>query len=425
MSVSDWKSGIGGAEAPPDALPAAPEENFPAVAAGLAEAFAATAAARDAQGGTAKRERDALRASGLLRLVVPAEYGGAGRSWPEAFQVVRTLAEADGSLAHLLGYHYLALSAPHLIGSERQNAGYYRRTAKNNLFWGNAFNPPRMDPQVPGRIAGAQVIATREGDGWRLNGRNRYCSGATDSDMLVISAVKAGHDRLADGFLVAAVPTGRAGITVRDDWDGFGQRQTDSGGVDFHDVRVEQGEVLDDPGPFARPFATLRTCLAQTTLAHIYLGIAKGALQAAREFIRAEGKPYFLSGVAGADRDPYVLEKLGSLWVDVEATARMAEAAAARFQEAWDKGDGLTAEERGRLAVAIAGAKAAATRSGLRATSEVFEAMGASSARGNLRLDRYWRNLRTHTLHDPVAYKLKDLGAWFLRGEYPTPSFYS
>ena len=41
------------------------------------------------------------------------------------------------------------------------------------------------------------------------------------------------------------------------------------------------------------------------------------------------------------------------------------------------------------------------------------------------RLDRYWRNVRVHTLHDPVDYKLRDLGGHALWGEWPTPSFYS
>ena len=91
-----------------------------AIAASLAREFAATAAARDKTGGTPKRERDALRASGLLKLVVPTAFGGAGRPWTEALRVVRTIAEADGSLGHVLGYHYLVSSAPRLLGSEAQ-----------------------------------------------------------------------------------------------------------------------------------------------------------------------------------------------------------------------------------------------------------------------------------------------------------------
>jgi hypothetical protein len=55
----------------------------------------------------------------------------------------------------------------------------------------------------------------------------------------------------------------------------------------------------------------------------------------------------------------------------------------------------------------------------------MFDVMGARATSGVARLDRYWRNVRTHTLHDPVDYKLKDLGNWALNEVLPVPSFYA
>ena len=80
---------------------------------------------------------------------------------------------------------------------------------------------------------------------------------------------------------------------------------------------------------------------------------------------------------------------------------------------------------RGDVAVAVATAKMAATRAGLDLTSRMFEVTGARSTTAALRLDRYWRNLRVHTLHDPADYKLRELGDWALNGHHPKPSFYS
>jgi alkylation response protein AidB-like acyl-CoA dehydrogenase len=62
---------------------------------------------------------------------------------------------------------------------------------------------------------------------------------------------------------------------------------------------------------------------------------------------------------------------------------------------------------------------------GLEITSRMFEVMGARAAAGPARIDRYWRNLRTHTLHDPVDYKVRELGDWALNRQLPKPSFYS
>jgi len=49
----------------------------------------------------------------------------------------------------------------------------------------------------------------------------------------------------------------------------------------------------------------------------------------------------------------------------------------------------------------------------------------ATSSTYKARFDRFWRNARTHTLHDPVDYKLRDIGAWALAGKPPKPTFYS
>jgi alkylation response protein AidB-like acyl-CoA dehydrogenase len=75
--------------------------------------------------------------------------------------------------------------------------------------------------------------------------------------------------------------------------------------------------------------------------------------------------------------------------------------------------------------LAIAAAKVSTTRAGLDAANRMFEVAGARATTAAARFDRFWRNLRTHTLHDPVDYKLRELGRFALLGEVPKPSFYS
>jgi alkylation response protein AidB-like acyl-CoA dehydrogenase len=53
----------------------------------------------------------------------------------------------------------------------------------------------------------------------------------------------------------------------------------------------------------------------------------------------------------------------------------------------------------------------------------MFEVMGARASHAKYGYDRFWRNVRTHTLHDPVAYKLHDVGNHALNGAYPIPGF--
>jgi alkylation response protein AidB-like acyl-CoA dehydrogenase len=381
-----------------------------AIADELARDFSATAVERDRRGGTPKRERDALRASGLLALAIPRELGGSGASWLTTLQAVRAIARADGSLGHVFGFQHLLLATVRLFGREKQFESIARATVEGRWFWGNALNP--LDTRTTAARVGADRI---------FNGEKSFCSGARDADALVVSALDGATGKL----LVAAIPASRPGITAREDWDNMGQRQTDSGSVFFRDVRVREDEILAEPGPLGSTLATLRPCIAQITLANVYLGIAEGALEAARTITRQRGRAWFSSGVDRVVEDPYVLATFGNLFAELEGARCVTDAAGEALDRAWASGDRLTVDQRGACAVAIAAAKVITTRVGLSVTTELFEGVGARGTTASLGLDRFWRNLRTHTLHDPVDYKRRDLGRWLLTDVWPEPSFYS
>jgi alkylation response protein AidB-like acyl-CoA dehydrogenase len=381
-----------------------------AQATALAEQFAATAAERDRAAGTPRHERDLIRQSGLLRLMVPVEHGGLGGTWPTLMRAVRELARADGSLAHLFGYHHLELVTPHLIGTLEQRERFYALTARHNWFWGNALNP--LD---------TRTSLIRSDGQMRISGSKSFCTGARDSDVLLVSALEPGQTRI----VVAVVPTDRAGISVRDDWDNMGQRQTDSGSVTFEDVMVYQDEVLGPPGAGGSTFATLRPCITQLILTNIYLGVAQGAFETARGYTATQARPFAASGVERAADDPYTLHHYGEMWVSLSGVACLADQASSALQDAWVLENDLTPEQRGECAVTIFTAKSAAGKVALDVTSRVFDVMGSRATAEKYRHDRFWRNVRTLTLHDPLDYKLREVGDWVLNGTMPTPSFYS
>ncbi|MCS3746606.1 alkylation response protein AidB-like acyl-CoA dehydrogenase [Xanthomonas arboricola] len=376
----------------------------------LANDFAATAIERDARGGTPKAERDVLRASGLLGLSIPLQYGGLGASWSEVLTIVREFAKADSSIAHVFGFHHLMLATVRLFGQPAQWQPWLEQTARKQWFWGNALNP--LD---------TRTVAVQY-EGWReFSGKKSFCSGALDSQMLIASAL----DERSGKLLIGAVPTARSGITLGHDWDNIGQRQTDSGSTTFERVRVEENELLLDPGPLSTPFACLRPLLAQLLFAHVFLGIAEGAFEEARTYTLTETRPWHRSGVERASDDPYILAHYGEFWLGLESARLLAGRAADLLDAAWRKEHALTGDERAQVALAVAAAKVATTRVGLEVSSKLFEVTGARATHAALRLDRYWRNLRTQTLHDPVDYKVRELGEWALRQQAPTPSFYS
>src|SRR3954468_23742915 len=313
------------------------------IAHSLANEFAKTATQRDKQGGTAKAERDLIRKSGLLSLIVPKCLGGHGENWKTIFQITRELAKVDGSMAHLFGYHFLCLTSVHLYGSKQQKEKLYRETAENNWFWGNAFNPRDEN-----------LVVKQEGTSLRLNGKKSFCSGATDSDRLLISAKSPDHNRP----VIAVIPTKRTGIVVEADWDSFGQRQTDSGTVIFNDVLLETEEVLDfyEQQPDSL-FPTLRTHIAQTILVHVLLGVVEGAFEEAKNYTKTSSRPWLTSGVDQALHDPYTIRQYGDLFVGLKASEALAQNAVEALQEAWEKEWSLTEQERGECGILIATAK--------------------------------------------------------------------
>ncbi len=376
----------------------------------VTQALAVTAVARDQRGGTAKAERDVIRASGLLGLSVPTALGGLGASWQQTLEVVRGFARVDSALAHLFAFHHLLLATTQLFGRPAQWQPWLAQTLAHRWFWGNALNPLDKSTQALPRADGGYVF----------HGRKSFCSGASDSDRLLASALD------ADGrLLIGVVPTARAGINVLNDWDNMGQRQTDSGSVVFDQVAVAADELLTDPGPLSTPYACLRPLLAQLILAHIYQGLGEGALAEARGFTLQQGRPWMASSAATANQDPYVLGHYGDFWLALEGSRLLLQNAAARFDQAWARGTALTEAERGAVAIAVAASKVATTRASLEVVHRMFEVTGARATTAALRLDRYWRNLRVHTLHDPVDYKLRELGEWALNERAPQPSFYS
>jgi alkylation response protein AidB-like acyl-CoA dehydrogenase len=69
--------------------------------------------------------------------------------------------------------------------------------------------------------------------------------------------------------------------------------------------------------------------------------------------------------------------------------------------------------------LAVAAARAATTQAGLLAASKLFEYTGTSATQAEDNLDRHWRNVRVHTLHDPVRWKYHAIGNHVLNGINP------
>ncbi|WP_175692494.1 acyl-CoA dehydrogenase family protein [Burkholderia ambifaria] len=375
------------------------------------DSLRATAAARDRAGGHAADEKQWLADAGLLTLAVPREFGGQEAAWPALYDTIRQIARVDGALAHLVGFQILQIVSVDVWGSAAQRERYLRGTVEHRWWWGNAVNP--LD---------TRLVATATSDGgYRLDGVKGFCSGTRGSQRMTVSA----HDPETGRTVFGVVPTDRDGITVNEDWDPIGQRQTDSGSVRFDGVTLAPDDVLHRSEAPPTPRATLRTLVSQLVLTNLFVGLAEGALAEARDYVLKHGRPWIHSGVAQASDDPYTLQRFGDMRVRAVAAASLADRAALELERAWARRDALTADERAEVALAVSDAKIVAQRAALDNGEALFDACGARATAASLGLDRFWRNARTHTLHDPLDYRLRDVGRFALTGELPQASLYT
>lgn len=375
----------------------------------LAKTFAQTAAERDKQGGNPKAERDLIRQSGLLSLSVPIQFGGQGADWNTIFKTIQTIANVDSSLAHVYGFHHLLIATVQLFAQPEQYGQWFRQTAQHNLFWGNTLNP--LDQRTT-----ATQISEQD---YIFQGDKSFCSGSIDSDILLCSGFN------EEGtLLIGVIPTAREGVSFLGDWNNMGQRQTDSGTSHFEQVKISKDELLLNPGPLSTPYSSLRPLIAQLIFVHLFLGVAEGAFEVAKETVQTQ-KAWSKSLTENAVNDPYTQKHFADFYVQLESVRLLAQKAIDTLQWAWDIGEKLTAEQRGQVSITIATAKIAATNASLNITQNIFQVMGARATTAKLNIDRFWRNVRTQTLHDPIDYKYQEIGEWVLTAKVPVPGFYS
>ena len=320
---------------------------------------------------------------------------------------MRILARADSSIAQLLAYSYITQSGIVFIGDPERWQHWFEASASGSWLWGDSVNP--IDP--------ALSLAPCE-SGYVLSGRKRYSTGAATGDVTVIMGVEEGSGRV----LAAVINHDRAGITHLDDWDALGQRLSASGSVEFRDVFVHADDVLGEWHD--APYATLPSPVSQLGFANMYLGIAEGALEQARRITVARNGAWPLGTAEHYSRDPFVQRLFGELGASGchRSPHRPLERTLGRLIA---RGSEITAADRAEVEVGIARAKIMSSETALEVASRVYEATGSSSTRSEVGLDLYWRNIRTHSLHDPVDYKKLEVGAHYLTGDVQPLTLYT
>ena len=373
------------------------------VASQLAKTVAGGAGERDRLRRLPVDELDVFSATGLWGITVPKAYGGADVSHATLAKVIATIAAADPSIAQIPQNHFEILEVIRGAASEEQKRALYALVLEGYRL-GNAFS------EFGGKnVESFETRLTRTGDAYRLNGRKFYSTGALFAHLVPVVAID-DDGRIA----VAIVDRDTPGLEVVDDWSAFGQRTTASGTVVLTDVEVPAPRVLpaylvyDRPSPIG----------AQSQLLHaaIDAGIARGAIEQTIAFVRNKARPWIDSGKEKAGEDPYTIAAIGDLKVRLHAAEALLERAGRQLDATVAA---VTEASIAAAKIAVAEAKVLTTEVALQAANKLFELAGTRSTLAEHNLDRFWRDARTHTLHDPVRWKFAAVGNYYLNGVNP------
>ncbi|MGI4840002.1 MAG: SfnB family sulfur acquisition oxidoreductase [Janthinobacterium lividum] len=390
------------ASKPPKAHVIASEAEAIEVAKALAVRFAEEASVRDRDRRLPVAELDEFSASGLWGITVPKAYGGAGVSYVTVAEVIKIISAADSSLGQIPQNHLGVLNGLLLTGTEEQKRYYFAKVLEGYRF-GNAFSEAKSK-----NVTAFETRIRFEGDHAVVNGEKFYCTGALFAHIVPVVGVDE-HNR---GF-IAFVERDNPGLTIIDSWDGFGQRTTASGGAVIKDVRVPLSAVI--PAHRAYDVPTADGPISQIIQAAVDTGIAHGAFEQALIHARL-ARPWVDSQLQHGWQDPFTLAAIGDLQWRLHGT----DAILAKAGRAVDHALAAPSEESvAEASVVVAQAKVLSAEIALLASSKLFELAGTRSVLGKHNLDRFWRNARTHTLHDPARWKYHLIGNRLLNGVAP------
>jgi SfnB family sulfur acquisition oxidoreductase len=362
------------------------------------------AAARDHFPSPPKAELDKFSASGILAITIPSAYGGAGVSYETIARIFQLLSAGDPGVSQMVQSHYLFLEAIGEDGTEAQKSFFFQEILRGARL-GNA--------QAEKGSTSALDLATRllpdSHYSYILNGTKYYCTGALLAHWLPVAAFDE-----QKRFVLALVPRNENGVNVLDDWDSIGQRVAYSGTATFESVSVPADHVIPHYKLFGR--VSIFHPYAQLLHTAIDVGIAQNALADAVATVRSRNRPRLGAPVPKATEDPHVILRFGQLATRLHAAELLLYRAGRMLDAA--RAD-LTAETAGAATVAVAEAKAFAEEVGLDIANDIFSLSGTSATERARNLDRHWRNIRTHSVHDANHWRYHVAGDYLLNHKMP------
>jgi alkylation response protein AidB-like acyl-CoA dehydrogenase len=222
-----------------------------------------------------------LAEMGLLGVIFPEQYGGAGLGYIDYVIAIEELSRVDGSVGIIVAAHN-SLCSNHIFkfGTEEQKKKYLVPLAQGKHIGAWSLT----EPEAGSDAGGTRSTARRDGNSWVLNGAKTFTTNGHYADTCVAMAVT-DKSKGSHGISAFILEKGMAGFKPGKKENKLGMRASDTSEVTFSDCRVPLENLL---GPEGEGFTGSLKILdgGRISIAALALGMAQGALEAAVSYAK-------------------------------------------------------------------------------------------------------------------------------------------
>jgi alkylation response protein AidB-like acyl-CoA dehydrogenase len=216
---------------------------------------------------------------GLMGVLVPEEYGGAGLGYHEYNAIIQEVAKVCGSIGLSLAAHN-SLCTGHILafGNEEQKQKYLPKLASGEFIgaWG------LTEPNTGSDASNMKCMATQDGDDWVINGTKCWITHGNSGDVAVVIC-RTGEPRTKDNSTAFIVDRGTPGLSAGKKENKLGMRASETTEMIFDNCRVPATNMLGKVGEgFKQAMKVLDG--GRISIAALSLGIARGAYEASIKY---------------------------------------------------------------------------------------------------------------------------------------------
>ena len=323
-----------------------------------------------------------LAAMGLMGIIFPDEYGGAGLGYIEYAIAIEELARVDGSVGLFVAAHN-SLCSNHIykFGTEEQKKKYLLPLAEGKKLGAWSLT----EPEAGSDAGGTRTTAVRNGNHWVLNGAKTFTTNGHYADVCVAMAVT---DKTRDSHGISAfiLEKGMAGFKPGKKENKLGMRASDTSEVIFTDCSVPAENLL---GPEGEGFISSLKILdgGRISIAALALGMAQGALDAATRY--AKQRKQFGKAISEFQAIQF---KLADMATEVEAARLLV------YQAAW-----LADQKTRRFTMESSMAKLFASEVAVRVANECVQIHGGYGFIKDYPAEKFYRDVKLCTIGEGTS----------------------